>query len=1122
MRPLLLIIAFLHVLAAGAQSADSQKAPSFETSEDKGQMRLLPEDFQRGFAKAFHDGDAQTMRSLAFGHRDQLRAFVGKLLSDFLEFGPGDDDRSRETLRLATAVARLAKTLSKDEFPLRQVNYYRSWSGEQRALKIKADRLTLSARTAFNQGLYADVITAGKAALELYSSLSDAAGEEDVLTLLGQAERKSADYDKAVEWHTRALNLAMRNRDRLGQGRAYIDLGDVYERRKNHRDAIRLYNKALDVLKIPEDWREAGRALRQLGDIYVASADFEKAYQSYFKALQYAEDGKDVEYIAEHYTYLGYFYRQIGGFAKADMLYGLARKNAELITDSGVRARSLARALNHLGVNMEKMAKQALAEKDYELGADLYRKAIQYEELALASIESVHDKDYWRQGYILRALAQFHRELGAVLAGDAAPQQYRLALDYADQALELALIMKEKEWEGLALHEKGLAQASLGMNAEGMETFQKAIHIWQSIGDLQALGRAYQFIAYNFHEAQGNLNDALRAYTQALEIFQSIHASDHVADAYLGIGHIHEQLGEYEKAKDAYMSSIEKLEDMRSRMESEEHRTAFLESRFKPYEALISLLIKIYNKEHRLEDGARALYISELAKSRIFQDLMAKAGARSEIGKNNPKMKRYIDEERDLIFKLNVLRNSLEEEIGKPDGKRNEAFIGKIHQDMNDIEIKLHTLEYEIETKFPEYSDLKRPAPKAVDELRKGVLKSDEAIISYFVTEKELVSWVITPESLHVNVTGVDRDDLRKKVKAFRRPLEMPGTTGNLKSLKEFDVKVGKELYNILIKPVEDGIKRARIVYISAHDVLYTLPFEALIKDGADTDFDNIPFFLKDYAVSYLPSVSVLYSIRTFKKSGYGKWKKPFAAFADPVFCPGETGGGPEREAGPNKAAVFALTGSGSPAHLYDDEPCRVFPRLKKTADEAADVARIFHYDKDLYMGLKAKETILKNMDLRPYRYILISTHGLLAGEFRVNQPALVLSLAGDDKNDGFLEMDEILGLNIHAELVTLSACNTSGGEKGADKGEGFVGLTRSFMFAGTPSILVTHWKIEDTTSKRLVIETHRLVRTKGKAEALREAKLDLMREKIKIGNKEVSTAHPFFWAGFVMVGDGR
>jgi CHAT domain-containing protein len=154
---------------------------------------------------------------------------------------------------------------------------------------------------------------------------------------------------------------------------------------------------------------------------------------------------------------------------------------------------------------------------------------------------------------------------------------------------------------------------------------------------------------------------------------------------------------------------------------------------------------------------------------------------------------------------------------------------------------------------------------------------------------------------------------------------------------------------------------------------------------------------------------------------------------------------------------------------------------------------------------------------LSNYRLLLFSCHGILPGELnRVTQPALVLSNPDPGAGgEGFLTMADAFGLKLNADLVTLSACNTGGGE--SVRGEGVMGLTRAFMYAGAPSVAVTLWSVESQTVKQLTTDFHaNLGAGKSKAEALREAKLHMIR------NQEGDFyRHPFFWAPLVIFGDG-
>jgi CHAT domain-containing protein len=183
--------------------------------------------------------------------------------------------------------------------------------------------------------------------------------------------------------------------------------------------------------------------------------------------------------------------------------------------------------------------------------------------------------------------------------------------------------------------------------------------------------------------------------------------------------------------------------------------------------------------------------------------------------------------------------------------------------------------------------------------------------------------------------------------------------------------------------------------------------------------------------------------------------------------------------------------------------------------------------DRDVYLQARATESNLKHLKLNGYRNLLFATHGLLAGEFGPGtQPALVFSFVGDPENDGLLEMGEILGLDFNADPAVLSACNTASGSGGDDRGEGFAGLTRSFMYAGTRGLLVTQWSVESSSAKMLVEATFSKIRQgHPKAEALALAKRELITSNALLAfgpNLRVAVAHPFFWAPYILVGELR
>ena len=170
-----------------------------------------------------------------------------------------------------------------------------------------------------------------------------------------------------------------------------------------------------------------------------------------------------------------------------------------------------------------------------------------------------------------------------------------------------------------------------------------------------------------------------------------------------------------------------------------------------------------------------------------------------------------------------------------------------------------------------------------------------------------------------------------------------------------------------------------------------------------------------------------------------------------------------------------------------------------------------------------ATEKHLRKMDLTRYRILHFATHAIVGDEVRwITQPALVLSLAGtDDTYDGFLQMNEIFNLRLDADLVVLSACETGKGK--LRRGEGIIGLTRAFMYAGTPSVVASLWKVNDqSTSLFMEFFYQNLKDGQSKADALQQAKKQLMQAQIEIAGQKRSLAAPYFWAPFILIGSGN
>jgi len=265
------------------------------------------------------------------------------------------------------------------------------------------------------------------------------------------------------------------------------------------------------------------------------------------------------------------------------------------------------------------------------------------------------------------------------------------------------------------------------------------------------------------------------------------------------------------------------------------------------------------------------------------------------------------------------------------------------------------------------------------------------------------------------------------------------------------------EFYELIIAPFEKEIKTKNLIVVP-HGVLHKVPFSALT--------DGQKYMVDKYAISFLPAASLMEHVVKKRKTE----KDSLLVFANPK---------------------------------TDSTP------LDFAEAEGKAISKMF-LQNEFYSGEKATETIAKKK-APAFNIIHFATHG----EFNVHQPLQSgLLLAKDEENDGSLQVHEIFGMDLKsANLVTLSACETALSK--VLGGDDLVGLSRGFIYAGTPSILATLWKVDDPATSRLMEFFYKNWKQgMSKPEALRKAQLDL---------KNIPQyKHPYYWAPFVMIGDWK
>jgi CHAT domain-containing protein len=386
-----------------------------------------------------------------------------------------------------------------------------------------------------------------------------------------------------------------------------------------------------------------------------------------------------------------------------------------------------------------------------------------------------------------------------------------------------------------------------------------------------------------------------------------------------------------------------------------------------------------------------------------------------------------------------------------------------------------------------------------VQELQKDVLKKGEILVRYFISPEKLYVFLVSKKKFKV----VSLDVKEKEIAGLSEHY--------LGAMREDDYirmkRYGKILYEKIFKPLEKRIKNSKDIIIIPDRELAKIPFESLIVDHRGQD--RPVFLLEKYRVKYLQSASLLKILRQDYQKG--RETDNFIGFGDPVYDYENFKLGK-----PEKGSITRTSQKEDEIkEIHRSRYARaggIMKRLQASGEEVKTIARLFEkksLNSVVHLREQASEDIAKAGNMRDFTYIHFSCHGILGETFQ----SLVLSqdIPGA-KDDGYFTLNEIMNCDYNAKLVVLSACQTGSGK--LERAEGVTGMTRAVMYAGTPAVVATLWKVDDEATKELMVKFYEnmLEKKLDKAEALRQAKLEL------INNKKDRS--PLFWSAFVMYGE--
>lgn len=450
-----------------------------------------------------------------------------------------------------------------------------------------------------------------------------------------------------------------------------------------------------------------------------------------------------------------------------------------------------------------------------------------------------------------------------------------------------------------------------------------------------------------------------------------------------------------------------------------------------------------------------------------------------------------------------------------------EAEQVKLRTEIVYLKKKFTEIDHTIKEKYPKFVDLVAPSPLSIQEVQ-ALLAPDEILLTYVIEKNKSFVLAVRKNKIVMRKLKHNREALENSILILRQSLDPKHMEIKLSqsgfpmpsSLVPFNVKTAYDLYQSLIAPVKDELSDIKHIIMVPDQALISLPVQVLLTETVKpvgkfqfSRYQKLPWLGKQYAISILPMVSSLKGVRLLAKKSAGNI--PFMGFGDPIL---------QGKTGSSRSLSIHQFYKGALANVH---ALRELQRLPNTARELRSIAHYMNSQDNIFIGEDATESRIKTMELSKARIIGFSTHALLADETAFFQgkhdPALVLTPPNraTEHDDGLLTASEIALLNLNADWIVLSACNTA-----ADKNSnahGLSGLARSFFYAGSRSLLVTHWSVETFSTEKILTRTFDLLSQNyllKKAEALRSATMEFI-------EKNRDYAHPAFWGGFFIAGEG-
>ncbi|MBX2820900.1 MAG: CHAT domain-containing protein [Rhodothermaceae bacterium] len=883
----------------------------------------------------------------------------------------------------------------------------------------------------------------------------------DMYNTMGIVNRRNGNLALSIVFYKKALLIREKhlgNRHSL-VGRSKNNIGVFYANLGDYDEALKHYKEALDIrmTALGENTKDVAQSYNNIAVALKNKGDYDESLIYHERALAIRK-----EVFGAIHPEVGASYYNIGVTLGAKGNYARALENHK-------RSLSIWRETFPNGHPLIGQNYNAIS-IDYQK-LENYEEALNFEQRSLSEISRSQGEEHPYTLYTYANIGDIFLEQG----------RYQEALEYYHKVVNISNRKDVKQHPALLNAYHGISD----LYYKQVE-LEKALHY----SDLAIQRNHMEFLPVSYLNAS-----RLDNYSSDTSLLNSLVLRAQIYKALAD----QEGVQMLEAALNTYQMAVKVIEAHSLSFKNDGSKLLLAEQTTSMYEEAIQvalLLYRYYDDESYLNS---AFQFAELGKVSVLLDAMNEADALEQAGIPDS----LLQDEKELRLLLTYHDRIIKSELTK--GKAaNQEKVAKEKERFFTTKKTYDELVSTFENNYPAYFDLKYKGYTAsltdvVDEM----LEEDELLVEYVVGADSLYIFVVSDSLRHVEVVSID-STLSRDVERFKHGLAQRN--------RESYIPSAHSLYSVLIEPILDDVPQKESWIIVADDVLNEIPFGALISESrpVNSNYFDLPYLIHNYSFRYTYSATLELSQAYLKDQQSqhvaDREKKDFMAFA-PVFKSGFIGW----ERGAQMIESFRPDSIRTTEWGYLPQSKKEVQSIQSMFSERYSLWDKFLGDRSTtFLNKRASEHRLKSIDLSLYRYLHFATHGVV-NKSVPELSGIVMAQDTTGGEDGILHLSEVYNLDLDADLVVLSACQTGTGK--VARGEGLMSLTRGFMYAGTDALLASYWQVADGSTNWLMVSFYDyLLNGQSKTTALRNAKLDLM-------DRYPQFAQPYYWASFVLIG---